>query len=98
MKTTVDTSTRLPAPHRMTPLVVSKYLSLSYGKHPIVALSPPKHRDLIVQCAADGVSGGAVYDALIAATCAQEGLRLLTLDGRARQTYSALGVEHELLA
>jgi predicted nucleic acid-binding protein len=44
------------------------------------------------------VTGGAVYDALIAAVCGHARARLLTLDGRAHLTYAALGVSHELLA
>lgn len=89
--------TRLPAPHRMTPVVVSKYLALSFGGHVAFALSASKHRGLIARCASEGLIGGAVYDAVIAATCADAGLRLLTLDARARPTYAVLGVNHELL-
>jgi predicted nucleic acid-binding protein len=90
--------TRLPAPHRMTADVVSRYLHLAFGGHEVYGLPPDDQRVLVATCAAQGVSGGAVYDAVIAATCARAGARLLTLDGRARQTYAALSVEHELIA
>jgi predicted nucleic acid-binding protein len=95
---TYSVLTRLPAPHRMTPDVVSSFLDDTYRAHTVYGLPAAEHRDLVVTCAAQGLSGGSVYDALIAATCARAGLTLLTLDGRARQTYSALGVAHELLA
>ena len=94
---TYSVLTRLPAPHRMTPVVVSKYLHLGFGRHAVAALSAAEQRQLVATCAAQGVLGGAVYDAVIAATCASAGLTLLTLDARARQTYAVLGVDHELL-
>jgi predicted nucleic acid-binding protein len=95
---TYSVLTRLPAPHRMTPVIVSKYLSLAFGRHTVCALSAAEQRKLVGTCAAQGLAGGAVYDAVIAATCAAAGIKLLTLDGRARQTYAVLGVDHELLA
>jgi toxin FitB len=39
------------------------------------------------------VSGGSVYDALIAATARAHQLTLLTMDRRARRTYDAVGAE-----
>ena len=95
---TYSVLTRLPAPHRMTADVVSKYLHLAFGRHAVYGLSPEEQRALVATCAAQGMSGGAVYDAVIAATCARSRARLLTLDNRARQTYAALAVEHELIA
>lgn len=95
---TYSVLTRLPAPHRMSPGVVSEFLTLAYGKHAVVGLSAAAHRKLVGTCAAQGLSGGSVYDALIAATCIDAGLTLLTLDARARATYAALGVAHQLLA
>jgi predicted nucleic acid-binding protein len=44
-----------------------------------------------------GVTGGAVYDALIAATVKHAGAKLLTRDRRALRTYQVIGVDHELL-
>lgn len=40
-----------------------------------------------------GIAGGAVYDALVALAAREHGLRLATRDARARDTYTALGVE-----
>lgn len=94
---TFSVLTRLPAPHRMLAEVVASYLDTRLGKHDVVALSADAQRALVATCAAQGLPGGAVYDALIAATCAHAGAHLLTLDARARQTYAVLGTDHELL-
>lgn len=95
---TYSVLTRLPAPHRMTPDVVASYLERSFDGYPVFALSASEQRKLIGLCSSRGLAGGAIYDALIAATCVQSDLSLLTLDVRARPTYSALAAEHELLA
>ena len=89
--------TRLPAPHRMTPEVVSSFLEDSFASHEVISLPPAEQRELVARCAALGTAGGSVYDALIGATCAHADLVLVTLDGRARQTYAALGVTHRML-
>jgi predicted nucleic acid-binding protein len=44
-----------------------------------------------------GVSGGAVYDALIALTAAEHEAELLSLDGRAEATYRRCGANYRLL-
>lgn len=94
---TFSVLTRLPAPHRMTADVVATYLETSFAEHEVLALSGAEQRLLVAKCAAQGLSGGAIYDALIAATCTRRRARLLTLDARARTTYAALGTAHELL-
>lgn len=43
------------------------------------------------------LGGGAVYDAIIAATAAEHGATLLSLDRRAQRTYAAVGASFELL-
>ena len=95
---TYSVLTRFPAPHRMAADVVAKYLHSAFGHHPIVALPANDHRKLVAACAAQGLSGGTIYDAAIAATTIHAGAKLLTLDGRARPTYVALGADHELLS
>lgn len=81
----------------MTPQVVSSYLDQSFGSHAVFALPATEQRKLIGTCVTQGLAGGAIYDALIAATCTHAGVKLLTLDNRARQTYAVLGADHELL-
>jgi predicted nucleic acid-binding protein len=43
------------------------------------------------------ITGGAVYDALVAAVAREHGLPLLTADDRARPTYEAMGITVEWL-
>jgi predicted nucleic acid-binding protein len=95
---TYSVLTRLPAPHRMSAGVVSRYLEATFGRHPVLGLAAEDQRKLVTMCASHGLSAGSIYDALIAATCARAKAKLLTLDGRARPTYAALAVQHELIA
>jgi hypothetical protein len=88
---TYSVLTRLPAPHRIAAQVASSYLRVAFAKHALLALPPSEHRALVETCATNGLSGGAIYDALIGAACAR-------LDARARQTYALLGVDHEMVA
>jgi predicted nucleic acid-binding protein len=53
---------------------------------------------VLAQADTAGIVGGAVYDALIAATSREAGAALVSLDQRAARVYRALGVEHTLLA
>jgi predicted nucleic acid-binding protein len=51
-----------------------------------------------VRKAADtGLAGGAIYDALIAATARHAGTTLLTQDQRARPVHERVGFRHELV-
>jgi predicted nucleic acid-binding protein len=43
-----------------------------------------------------GIAGGAVYDALVAATAAEHGITLATRDRRAADTYRSLDIDFEL--
>jgi predicted nucleic acid-binding protein len=94
---TYSVLTRLPVPHRMAPDVVATYLDRSFGRHAVYGLPPVEQRALVKASHAHGLSGGAIYDALIAATCTHHGVELLTLDVRARPTYAVMRVAHELL-
>jgi len=53
---------------------------------------------LLDDLATRSILGGAAYDALIGATAAAAGARLLTFDERATHTYALVGAEVELLA
>jgi len=44
-----------------------------------------------------GISGGAVFDALVALAARDNGTVLATRDGRARQTYDRIGVSVEII-
>jgi predicted nucleic acid-binding protein len=94
---TYSVLTRMPAPHRMSAAIVARLLEATFEHLPILGLAPNEHRKLIMTCAALGIGGGSIYDAMIAASCARAKATLLTLDARAHATYAALKIDHELL-
>lgn len=89
--------TRLPAPHRVSPELVTEYLTRTFAG-PLLLLSAREHRRLLSALSAARITGGAVYDALIAATALAAGETLLTLDRRALSTYELLGARVRLLS
>lgn len=87
--------TRLPAPHRITASVAGQLLgALDLA---LVGLPSENQRALVQRLAATGRGGGAVYDALVAATALHHQVTLLSLDVRARSIYDVVGVKYELL-
>jgi predicted nucleic acid-binding protein len=88
--------TRLPAPHRVRPELVTEYLTRSFAG-PLLLLSAREHRRLLSSVSSARITGGAVYDALIAATALASGETLLTLDRRALSTYELIGARVRLL-
>jgi predicted nucleic acid-binding protein len=87
--------TRLPAPHRISPTDAAAVVS-ALDLVP-VHLPAERHRDLVVSCARNGIRGGAVYDAVVAATATHHGLVLLTRDRRACSAYDAVGARYTFL-
>jgi predicted nucleic acid-binding protein len=53
---------------------------------------------LIARIGEIGITGGAVYDALVGEAARVNARRLLTRDQRARRTYDLLGVDYEFVA
>lgn len=92
---TYSVLTRLPAPHRIS--ATSAGLALGGLTWRVVGLSGQDQADLLSVCSSRGISGGTVYDALIAATARHHGLTLVTSDGRARRTYAGLQADHLVL-
>jgi predicted nucleic acid-binding protein len=93
---TFSVLTRLPAPLRRTAAAAGRLL---HGNFPHTAfLSESGSADLFTRLAKLGITGGAVYDALVGATAAEHGLPLVTRDLRAVDTYRALDVDVELIA
>lgn len=88
--------TRLPPPHRAPADLVAAFLVARFPEPPL-ALPPRDHLQLVRTCAAAGLSGGAIYDALIATTVAHAGATLITRDVRARSVYERMGVKYELV-
>ena len=89
---TYSVLTRLPVPHRSPPQVVAKFLAERFRAAPL-SLPPAAHLKLVSRLAAAGIVGGAVYDALVAATAVHHKAQLVTLDERASDTYERLGVD-----
>lgn len=86
----------MPPPFRAAAPVVAEFLQRRFPEQPLV-LPPVAHRALVQRLAEGGVSGGATYDALVAATAAEAGALLLSRDRRAVVTYEALGAPYELI-
>jgi predicted nucleic acid-binding protein len=94
---TFSVITRLPAPHRAPGGLVAEFLRRRF-RLPVLTLPPKTHLRLVEQAAAAGLAGGAIYDALIAATASHAGATLLSRDRRAAATYEMLGADYELVA
>lgn len=80
---------------RTPPAVAAKLLRSLPG--PALTLSPGGQLRVLEMAGVGGIMGGAVYDALIAATALEADARLLSRDERASQTYQAVGVRFELV-
>ena len=93
---TFSVLTRLPPPARRPPHVVARLLADNFPQNRF--LSPDRAAVLIEAIGKAGIAGGSVYDALVAATAIEHGLKLATRDQRALVTYRALGVDVEMLA
>lgn len=59
----------------------------------VVWLTNADSNALLARIGAIGLTGGAVYDALVGEAARTHGCTLLTRDLRARRTYELLGVE-----
>ena len=87
--------TRLPAPVRRPPHVVTELLEANFPETRF--LSSTRASRLLSEVAEAGIAGGAAYDALVGATAVEHGMVLVTRDHRAVETYRALGVTVEVL-
>jgi len=88
--------TRLPPPHRASSTVVRAFLEARFPQ-PLLRLSAPAYKQFILELPDRGVTGGAAYDALVAATAAGCGADLVTCDRRALLVYERYGVRIQLL-
>jgi predicted nucleic acid-binding protein len=92
---TYSVLTRLPGPQRRSPGDALRLLTHNFpasrflGEDASHALGP--------EIAHLGLSGGAVYDALVGAAARQHRRRLVSADVRARSVYEALAVELEAI-
>jgi predicted nucleic acid-binding protein len=93
---TYSVLTRLPPPERVSAEVARTYLREMFELPPLV-LAAEAYSELLDLAAAEGITGGAVYDAIVAATAVEGGATLLTRDRRAVQTYRRVGAAYRLL-
>lgn len=87
---TYSVLTRLPAGSRRTPSTVGRLLSANF---PFTRFLSSDATELTLRLMAQrGISGGAVYDALVAAAAVEHQVPLVTRDSRALRTYALLEV------
>ena len=94
---TYSVLTRLPPPHRTSGTVVRDFLDTRFPQ-PLLRLSASAYKDFILGLPDRGVTGGAAYDALVAATAAHCSVELVTCDRRALPVYERFGIRVQLLA
>ena len=88
---TTSALSRMPEGHRIAPTVVLEALRQGFPR-PWLALDSKGLCGALATAVEAGVRGGALYDALIAATAAGHGAEVLSADRRALDTYRAMGV------
>lgn len=93
---TYSVLTRLPPPHRTSGEVVRDFLTARFPQ-PFLRLSEAAYKVFILGLPDQGVTGGAAYDALVAATAAGCDAELVTCDRRALPVYERYGVRAQLL-
>jgi predicted nucleic acid-binding protein len=88
--------TRLPPPFRVDPRLAAEYLERRFtgARHVLRARA---RRRFTSRLAEAGIAGGRVYDALIAATAAEQDLMLITCDRRGSTVYERVGAAFRLL-
>lgn len=94
---TYSVLTRLPAPHRSASEIVHAFLATRFPQ-PFLRLDARSYRDFVLGLHDHGISGGATYDALVAATAAASRAQLLTCDRRALPVYERYGVRVRIVA
>ena len=94
---TFSVLTRLPPPHRADAEIVATFLELRFPG-PLLALRGGDLKRLPREAVAAGITGGSIYDALVAATARRAGATLLTRDRRAVPVYEAMGIKFDLVS
>ncbi|HEY6741221.1 MAG TPA: PIN domain-containing protein [Lapillicoccus sp.] len=92
---TYSVMTRMPTPQRLPSQTAAD--AISRLRERIISMQASDYAALMRLLAVAGVTGGAVYDAVVAFTAKRHVLPLLTLDARAAATYDVVGVCYQLL-
>lgn len=90
---TFSVLTRLPDPHRVS--ASDAHSAIAALPWQVIQLPADRVLAVIAELGRRGIVGGAVYDALIAATATAHGATLVSHDRRAQATYERLGVAYE---
>ena len=93
---TYSVLTRLPPPHRAPGEVVREFIAARF-KSEFLRLSPRAYREFMSGLPEQRITGGAAYDALVAAVAAAHSADLYTCDRRAASTYERYGVHFRLI-
>jgi predicted nucleic acid-binding protein len=94
---TYSVLTRLPPPHRTSSEVVREFLTARFPE-PWLRMKEQAYKEFILGLPDRGVTGGAAYDALVAATAAGCDAELVTCDRRALPVYERYGLRAKLLS
>ena len=94
---TTSALSRMPEGQRISPAVVLEALERGFAQ-PWLSLDSEGLRDALQRAVQAGVRGGALYDALIAATAAAHGAEIVSADRRALRTYGLMGVDVRFVA
>jgi len=92
---TFSVLTRLPSPARRSAEVVAHLIRANFPASRY--LSAEASATMVARIAAAGLSGGSVYDALVAAAAVEHGVALATRDRRALPVYRWMEAQVELL-
>ncbi len=92
---TYSVLTRLPPPQRLSPSAARRLIETNFPDS--VVLDEPSSREVLQRCVEADISGGAVYDALVASAARAHDIRLISADARAERTYRAWAIDYELL-
>ena len=93
---TFSVLSRLPDAFRLS--ATSARTIISHNFADVAWLTPQAQLSLTAALADTSIAGGAVYDAVVAASALMRALPMLTADRRAAKTYEALGVAWILIA
>ena len=88
--------TRLPAPAGVSAEIAARLLKGNFARR-ILPTPRGLPLSLLAELSSLGIAGGAVYDALIAATVRAANIQLVTADRRAAATYERMGVDFRFL-
>ncbi len=93
---TYSVLTRLPTDYRVPTGLVVQFLDLNFPDPPLT-LDPTELRLVVPRLHSLGITGGAIYDGLIALTAAAHEATLITLDRRAEDTYRRCQVSYQFI-